>query len=371
MKNRNNILLIVIIVFLLQAKLFSQDSLKSKKLFFPQVIEINSGYGIIAKHRPIVDYFITGHVPSVNVNFGRIMSGKQEWQRKYNYPELGVGFYYANFNNKYLGESYTFYAYTKLPFTKYEKPVFGYFDLGLGVSYITKPFNIENNYYNIIIGSHLNAYLRIGVLAEIKIAKNISLVSGLSLNHSSNSKVKTPNLGVNVLSYNLGFKYFLVKNEFEKHNEIDDYKKNNSYFLTFSMGAKSVSKPENPIYLASSLVFDYNRNISFKSAFGAGIDVFFDKSLEYYYIQSSIPYKKIINDFQVGAHGAYVLKFNKVWFNFNLGYYIIDNLNLQGKIYSRIATRASIYKNIYLSIGMKTHFAKADLLEIGLGYKLK
>ena len=359
----------IFIILLIASKLFAQDTLVKKHSKFPQIIEINTGYGFIAKHRPVVDYFITGHVPTLNITIGKIMGGNKQWHQKYANPEIGVGFYYANFNNHYLGESYALYGYTKIPFTKRERIVFGYFDLGLGLAYLTKHFDIEENYFNTIIGSHFNAYLRLGILSNIKINNKFDIITGVSLNHSSNSKTKTPNLGINVISFNLGAKYKLYNTKYNNNKSTTACDCYNSYYITLSAGPKAISKVEGSFF-ASSLVFDFVKNITFKSGFGAGADLYYDKTLKFYYNRDSLDYKPGINDIQAGLHATYIFKFNKVWFNFNVGYYIFDELNLEGKIYSRVSMRAFIYKNIYASVGMKTHFAKADLLELGIGYSI-
>lgn len=365
-----NRLILNIIFILLAIHIFAQDSLKKKKLGFPQIIEVNTGYGFIAKHRPIVDYFITGHVPTLNISVGKIMNGNKLWHQKYGNPEIGVGLYYANFNNKYLGDSYALYGYSKIPITNRTSKAFLYFDLGLGLAYITKHFSINENYYNIVIGSHFNAYLRVGLLANIRITDKFSIITGLSLNHSSNSKTQTPNLGINVISYNLGLNYKLYNTNFNTIDNIIDCDCYNSYYLTISAGNKAVPNPQVAAYFAGSLVFDYVKNISFKSGFGAGADVFYDTSYEYTYKKDSVNYNTTTDFMQAGLHATYILKFNKIWFNLNLGYYVYDKLRINGDIYSRISMRAFIYKNIYASVGMKTHFAKADLLELGLGYNL-
>ena len=357
------------IILIITSKLFAQDSLIKKQKRFPQIIEIDAGYGFVAKHRPVVDYFITGHVPTLNITLGKVMGGNKQWHQKYGNPEIGVGFYYADYNNQYLGESYALYGYTKIPFTQRQKRVFGYLDLGLGIAYLTKHFDIDENYFNTIIGSHFNAYLRVGVLSNIRINDKFDIVTGLSLNHSSNSKTKTPNLGINVISFNLGTKYKLYKTNYNSTKSKVDCDCSNSYYITISAGPKAINKVEGNFF-ASSVVFDFVKNVTFKSGFGVGADLYYDKTLEYYYNRDTLDYNPIIDDIQAGLHATYILKFNKIWFNFNVGYYLLDHLNIDGKIYSRISMRAFVYKNMYVSVGMKTHFAKADLLELGIGYNI-
>jgi len=347
---------------------FSQNNENSG---FPHSIEIQTGIGYIGQHTDILSYYITGHVPNVNINIGKKLTGNKQWHKLYAYPEIGLGYYFAYLNNEYLGSAHAVYSYIKLPFTKKEMRLKPTFDFAIGLTYISTPFDIETNYQNRVIGTHFNVYFKAGFGFDYKLNDNFVINSVIGVNHYSNAKIKTPNLGINVLNINVGVKYLLKSPEIiEKEYTNTDYKKN-EFLVVYGSGIKATPKPLNRRYYASSLVFDYYHRVSQKSKFGLGIDGFYDGSLSYYPSGDTVcEVKHWSDDFLLGAHLSYALIFNKVSYNLQLGYYLHDKLNINGEIYTRIGLRAYVTKRILLNLTLKTHFAKADLLEVGIGYKI-
>ncbi len=356
------------ILFIFSIFAFSQDN---KNSGFPHSIEIQTGYGYIGKHSDILDYYITGHVSNININFGKKLNGNKYWHKLYAFPEIGLGYYFASLNNEYLGSAHAIYSYIKLPFSNKKMRIKPTFDFSIGITYITTPFDIESNYQNRVIGTHFNVYFKAGFGFDYKLNDKLVLNSVIGVNHYSNAKIKTPNLGINVLNINLGIKY-LIKAPviIEKEYTNTDYKKN-EFLIVYGSGIKATPKPMNKRYYASSLVFDYYHRISQKSKFGFGVDGFYDGSLSYYSSVDTICEVKYGTDnFLLGTHLSYALIFNKVSYILQLGYYLHDKLNINGEIYTRIGLRAYVTKRLLLNITLKTHFAKADLLEIGVGYKV-
>ena len=359
---------IFIILVFASSLVFSQENTKTG---FPQSIEIQAGYGYIAKHSDIVDYYITGHVPNFNLIVGKQVSGNKEWHKLYNFPEIGFGLYHANLNNEYLGTATALYSYINLPFSKKEKKLKPIFIFSVGVTYVSLPFDMETNYQNRIIGSHINLFIKAGLGLEYKLTNKLKLSSSIALNHYSNAKTHIPNLGINVTNINLGLKY----NMYESKTFYKDFETNiankNEYLLVLSAGVKGTNKPLSPRYLGSSFVFDYSRIITQKSKFGAGSDIFYDGTLEYYYNNdTTVTYNSKADNMLAGVHLSYALVFNKISYNLQLGYYLYDKLNINGNIYSRLGFRTYITDKIILNLTLKTHFAKADLLEFGVGYRI-
>jgi hypothetical protein len=346
---------------------FAQDSIKTG---FPSSIEVQAGYGFIGKHTDILGYYITGHVPNININVGKKLKGNKQWHKLYNYPEIGFGYYFAMLNNKYLGNVHAVYSYINIPLTSKEKKLSPNLDFSIGLSYFPKPFDIIDNYQNRIIGTHFNVYFKLGLGLEYKISDKLTVNSIFGVNHYSNAKVKTPNLGINVLNFNLGLRYNFKNHKIiNKEFEVENYKKN-EIIVVYSAGMKATPKPLNRRYYASAFVIDYYRHTSQKSKLGGGLDLFYDGSQEYYYQDDSITNRNWYDKNLLGTHLSYGLIVNKVTFTFQVGYYLYDRLNINGNIYSRLGFRTYLTDKLLLNLTLKTHFAKADLLEIGIGYRI-
>ena len=69
-------------------------------------IDVNYMYGGIANHNSNILHLITGHPEGVLVSWNRKTFGKQKWQQRFNYPDVGASFLYQDFKNEYLGENY-------------------------------------------------------------------------------------------------------------------------------------------------------------------------------------------------------------------------------------------------------------------------
>ena len=66
----------IILLVLLSTVVIAQDSLLKKKNKFPQIIEINTGYGMLTKHRSTMDYFITENSEGLNQFVGEKGEGQ-------------------------------------------------------------------------------------------------------------------------------------------------------------------------------------------------------------------------------------------------------------------------------------------------------
>jgi len=55
---------------------------------------------------------------------------------------------------------------------------------------------------------------------------------------------------------------------------------------------------------------------------------------------------------------------------FQMGVYMYSNLATVGSFYHRMGGRYLVYKNFFGTVILKTHFAKADFLEVGVGWML-
>jgi hypothetical protein len=72
-----------------------------------------------------------------------------------------------------------------------------------------------------------------------------------------------------------------------------------------------------------------------------------------------------------GIHIGHQLEFSKLTVATQIGYYIYAKDKSDGPIYSRFALRYKLNSKLLLNLALKTHYAKADFIEWGVGYILK
>lgn len=346
--------------------IYSQEQKKEKTLTFFKV-ETQYRAGFILPHHASIKYLVNDFSRGFDISLSKNFSGNKIWHHLYRNPEFGVAFNYFNLgNNKVLGSAYSLYGFTQLSLSNKSKSLFIY-QLGLGFAYLSKIYNSENNYYNIAIGSHLNALIDIQLSCPLRFNRFI-LKPGISFTHFSNGSWTKPNLGLNIINARLALA-FKNKN-FEKINvQFLEPQKFISYFYytcNFSVGNHQLFPLYSPHYFVYTLGLNAYYRINYKYSLGLGFNEFFDFAL-----------KNEINKkgswIRTGMHLGMAVQFGKIGLKLKTGYYLIDDYKVNGNIYNQLIIETPIYKNNFIFLGIKSHSFVADYFELGtffiLNYK--
>lgn len=345
-------------------------------------------YGFLIPHRPGMRHLVQGHVSTFELGYEIATRGRKEWEYLYNYPEYGVALYYANLGNKeVLGQAIGFIPYINYPLYKTDK-----FSLklrtGAGMAWVTQPFKQEENHKNIAIGSPLNSLVTFLGEAEYRLTQGLSVSTGLTFNHLSNSAAVTPNLGLNVPSVHLSLKGHFNTNAVYGKPVIDEstqlsalvddpyplseFKKAHNYFVLANIGYKEIYPPEGPKYLASALSFLYRYQYCRKAALTLGADVFYSTSIEpRYNLENEDQIENQLQILQPGISFGYTQNMGKIDIYLTEGIYLYSKYKGDGLIYTRLGVRYFINEQWLAAIALKAHAAKADYFEYTIGYRLK
>ena len=68
-------------------------------------------YGTIAEHNTDIAHLITGHPQALILGFNKKSFGFKDWEKRYNYPDVGVSFTYQDMKESALGENYGLYVH--------------------------------------------------------------------------------------------------------------------------------------------------------------------------------------------------------------------------------------------------------------------
>ncbi|MBI5217572.1 MAG: acyloxyacyl hydrolase [Bacteroidia bacterium] len=349
--------------FLLQTEVFAiNDSLTNVFLKF------KPGFGAIVRHRESMGNLVR-HVGSFQFEVGRQTYGKEPWEQMYHYPEYGLGYYFADLNDpKLLGYVHASYAYLNSPFFRNDKFSMNY-HLAIGLSYVTRCWDYRNNYENLAIGTHLNVYFNVNLNASLRVSKKIELTAGIGGCHYSNGAVAQPNLGLNVIDFDIGFKYFLNDCKAEKVvQEIPAFNKKNEFSITLSAGTKGIER-RGTNYLLSTASLYFARQLNQKRKVGFGTDIFYDETLYTEFPDSiHMPFSKVIRNGIFISHEFLIKKFSIVT---QLGCYTYYKVEPFFPVYTRLALKYDITPSIFANIGLKAHMGVADFIEWGVGYRFK
>ncbi len=360
---------ILLLIFILSVEARSQDKNMEKGFPFDQT-EISYNSGMIMPHVPAIDFITNDYISSFNLNLLKRMDGDKPWQNLYHHPDLGIGYYQGSLGNKKIyGHAYSLYAFFEAPIWNFRNQFELNYRMSTGLSYISKTFDIQDNIYNIAIGSHLNLHFNLYLNALINITENYQLISGLSLTHFSNGKIRSPNKGLNVINGSLGIRYFFRQPEpFHEDFILPEIKDKNHFSLIWSHGLKDYNRFRDAVYYISSFNMSYERQYTQFGKAGLGLDVFYNSALRNFREQ---PINKGITNsalYRVGMHLSHDIIVGDFSLTMQLGHYIYNKAFFITDLYNRIGLKYYSENGMILNLTLKSHNANAEFIEFGIGY---
>lgn len=361
---------LVAFVFLYSFVSFSQEDKEVKKY----TIDASQFYGTILRHNPDVTHLINSHPGGLLLSVNKKTFGFNDWEQRYNYPELGYSFIYQDFNNGVLGSNYSVYTHLNFYFFKRNLQL----RTGQGIAYATNPYDKETNFRNNAFGSTIlsSTYLMLNYNKE-NIISGLGFKAGVSFIHYSNANVKAPNTSVNTLAFNVGLIYDLDESDKVEFLKTDQKKITEPirYNLAFRTGINEsdiIDSGQYPFYIFSGYA---DKRLGTLSAIQLGADVYFSNFLKELINFSAIAFPDDNNsnnqDYKrVGVFVGHELFINKMSITSQLGYYVYYPFNFEGRVYNRLGMKRYFGDKVFGELSLKSHGAKAEALEFGIGIRL-
>jgi hypothetical protein len=287
----------------------------------------------------------------------------------YNYPEYGVSVFYTTLGNDQVnGREFGLFPFFRLNIIS--KNRFNlYNQIGTGLSYVTRKFDLQNNYLNVAIGSNLNIHFNFKLGVSYQVVKKMQLQSGLSFDHLSNGNLSEPNLGLNSLTAYAGIGYFIGQQSEKKKLEIEPYTSSHHLEFIYSVGGKHPRSLNSKLYFTSSATFEYKWEPFRVLHLGVGADLFYDTSTGAEMQASNLMYKAV-DDFRTGLHLSQEFVYNRLSLIIQEGFYMIltDQVN-HYPMYNRGVVRYRPTEKFFFQLSMKSHLNILDYPEIGLGLR--
>lgn len=350
--------------------MFAQDKTHSSYL------DLNYFRGNIALHNNDILHLIQGHPEGYILSWNKKTYGFNNWEQRYNFPDYGVTYVYQNMKNDVLGSVSSLYAHYNFYF--FNRNLM--FRIGQGLAYAEEAYNKETNFRNIAYGTRLmsSTFVMLNYKKE-RIIDRLGVQAGFSLIHYSNANVKAPNASTNTLAFNLGVTYNLDEEEPEYQQTLDSndskFTESIKYNLVFRSGVNEsdvVGSGQFPFYIFSGYA---DKRINRKSALQLGVDVFFSNFLKelIYFKSVSFPNENVSGDDdykRVGVFAGHELFINKTSLLTQFGYYIYYPFDFEGRTYLRIGLKRYFGKKWFGALTLKSHGAKAEAVELGVGIRL-
>lgn len=353
------------------------ESFKHKKFRSNIQIEPRFYYGFIINHHTELEPF-NAHVPAFELTVLKDTYGKKSWERAHNYPFIGISFFYSSLSNHpAVGQAFALYPFITFPILRKEKDFLG-FKIGFGLGYLTKTFDRLENYKNIAIGSHFNVAINLMAEYRRQLNASTSLSAGLSLFHFSNGSIASPNYGLNLPMVSVGFSKRISK----PNNKIVSRKptiprfsyRDNKIFVFNVMGAYASKNMGNVfgerynVFLASVNVLKYFNEIS---SLGLSFDFSWDGSHVANLERKGIYDASVITVIRPGIAATYEMSISKLIMCGGVGFYWGGKDRSEGDVYEQLSLKYIFYKNVFVSVTLRAHAARAAFLAGGLGYRFQ
>jgi hypothetical protein len=331
--------------------------------------------GSILEHNSDISHLITGHPTGFILSYNKKTYGFKDWESRFNYPDWGFSFIFQDMKNSSLGENYSLYAHYDFYFLKLNLNL----RLGQGIAYTTNSYDKNANFLNNAYGSDLmsSTYIMFNYKKE-NIFKGFGVQAGISLIHYSNANFKAPNTSTNTLAINVGANYLFnheKEPDYIPSSEEKKFKEPVKYNFAFRTGLNEsdvIGVGQFPFYILSGYA---DKRLNRKSAIQVGTDVFFSTFLEELitYYSVAFPELDVTGDEdwkRVGVFVGHELFINKLSVITQLGYYVYYPYDFEGRVYNRIGFKRYFGDKIYGAITLKSHGAKAEAVEFGIGIRL-
>ena len=337
----------------------------------PVIIEPKIHAGISLPFYEALAYLIQDDIYAFDVSVSFPTYGKDYWEKLYNYPRPGFGYSCWNLGNKEVfGYAHSLYSYINIPLIKHTDKFSLNYQVSFGGAYLTRRFDVNENHLNRAISTHTNVYIRIGIDCKIRLFPRSELIIEAGGTHFSNGKTRSPNYGLNAGSFSLGVNYLIGNNAIIKAEpEIPRLDHRYIQSVIYSAGLKVYDNLLGKKYFISSASYNLERFIDNKRKVGLGADFFYDGSIsEALASADGTPEKDFDKLIRLGLHASYAIKYKQFSMGMQIGHYLYSKFTVLTMVYSRISVQYMLSDNICANIGIKSHWAKADNIEWGLGY---
>ncbi|MFN8396212.1 MAG: acyloxyacyl hydrolase [Bacteroidia bacterium] len=333
-------------------------------------VRANVHRGVVLPEYGSIDYLVNDFVHGAELSIVRQTRGKSIWEQLYKYPSFGLRLFYSG-----LGNAAVFgHQLAVSPYFVCRLVEAGPFSLdgemGLGLSYATKTYDIRNNPRNILIGSHLNIHYHAELMARLRFGRRFMWHAGIAFNHISNANLAQPNVGINSGTLNTGFWYALGKVQPVLRQEIPEWKPRFVLEGRLSAGVKHTRTFESLKYAAAAVCVDGKYRWSHKFAAGIGGDFFYDASVRPLMQRSGKDFLPQYA-FMSGLHCTAEAYFGKASFALQHGFYLGLRPHLNSDwYYNRFVINYHFTDHIFASLSFKSRLVILDYQELGLGFRL-
>lgn len=236
------------------------------------------------------------------------------------------------------------------------------FQLGTGFGAYTKPWQFTHDSSNKYISTCLNCVIDLGFEYTATVSDGNEMVIGAKFVHNSNGWIAKPNMGLNYVQTEVGYR---IGNKKSKKLEFDErYNASSSFFVLLSGGicvpstGLATNKDVRPAFcIQTGYMYAYQERRSVGLSLDFGYN--FAENFEYRAKGKQPPFP-----LGVGLCGLYESCFGPFSTRVGIGYYLLDSLDYQ-PFYERVGIYYRLDNGDKVGLSVKARLARADFIEWG------
>lgn len=344
-------------------------------------IESSLHVGRAFKHRSTITIDFPDWSIGGELSLERQTYGTKGWHERCGFPRWGVALSYLYSGNaREMGHGIAILPHLTIDFIK--RPTWRIFGrLGVGLGIITHPFDRQTNPLNNMVGSYLNNNTALRLGAALRLHPHWELRPSFAFTHFSNAASTLPNLGINIVSFQLGVFYTPTPVEAE------DYRRTNSeerpkrskrvqFSAVFSTGLRELETSNGPKYPVWHASVDAGVFLALNNRLKGG--------LEYDYVSAYVHFMRHNGGYEgqdldwLASHLSLFIAdeifIGRFSINAQVGIYLTQNYGQIWFLNARLSARYYLldpYVNHrptpFLTVTMKSHRIIAEYFSVGAG----
>lgn len=270
---------------------------------------------------------------------------------------MGISLNYWNYDHAALGYGIGSFFFFE-PFLDYGGRVKVSFKLGMGISYLSNPYNEETNAANLTYSTYFSFPLFVGGTVYYMIKECTALKFTVSFQHISNGGLKQPNLGINYPVLSVGVERAL--NSYQSPSTppgLQNYEKERRWEFGVGYAIKDVEGMDHKvgIWLLNLL---YSHQVSRVNAIiGNWFSEHDNRVMAGNFIDKWRSSLLVGNEFLLG----------RINFSQQLGIYVFRPLETSSLLLQYYSLQYKISDTLFFGVGLKAHGQVADYLGLRLG----
>jgi len=286
------------------------------------------------------------------------------WNAAKRLPQWGVALSATHSGSKYVGNIVCLYPYMKVPlFTA------GFLEsnlrFGFGAGWVQKPYDKLSNPEDLLLSQKISTHANISWQNEFHLSSRHFINTAITFYHLSNAKTSLPNLGINIPSISIGYRY-AFNGESKKPMVVHDSLNKRIFYKVFlTGGVKQMQVPDSSYYFVNLLTGELSKQVSYSSILSIGMFITHDASVK---TDPLVKHLGSINSSQVALYGSYEYNFGRVIIPVQFGVFVY---NSNSSLLESVGLRYKLSHNWMAELMLKAHGHKADLMHIGVGYAFR